>query len=642
MKNSILRRSLAGVMGVVLASSALVGAAASFAPAGATGTWGTGYVEICKTLTAAPAGVNISPNANFTYSITGVSGLTTVAAGTCSPRIAVSVASTGSPITITETQAPWYKVNSISQLPGQNYIVGTPNLTTGSVVVHVTNSANVDTVSYVNSVVTGYVEVCKSAVAGSGLTGSYGFTVTGADNFSTSTVATVNGCSAPILVPAGSVNVTETGTNLYVSSITALTNGVGANQLTASNLVAGTATANVAASANTTVQTDVTYTNNVVSFKICKAPFVGTEPGGASTAFGFTVASDSLSPAGPTAVTSPISLLAGQCSTPVSLRAGTKVTVTESIVPGTKVASITTDGTSESVVPGSLSTLNRTVQVIVGTPTSLSSTLSAPTNEAIVTFTNQAADLGTLKICKVAGTNPGPPIGSVFSFSVTGAPGTTSVTVGQCAFVLNASGTPMQFPFNSTVTVTEAGSAGNAAQAITAIPMNVEENVGGTLTATSELVAGAASLGAVGAASSIPITIGEDYPTEVTFTNVDPPVPGTNPVTVTIPGGTGTVTAGGIATATSVATSPSTASAVASFSAATAASSATLHALSAKQTKALLKADKAMLKGIEAKIVIEQRRVVHTRGKNHRAAVKQLSSLRAREHVLKMEISLLK
>jgi hypothetical protein len=272
MPNSLLRRGVTGALGLLLASSTLIGVAAGLAPATASVTQATGYVEICKVLAPAPNGVVINTAASFSYSIwsgeTQV-GSATVTAGFCSNEIAVPVASSGStPITIAETQAPWYSVASITELAGQNYIKsGSINLATGSVTVNVGANANVDTVTYTNDPVTGYVEICKLATTGSGLTGTYAFTVTGADGFSSTAAGAVavNGCSDPIAVPAGTVTVSEAGTNLYVTGITATLNGqTSTNWITnpsASNpdLTDGVVTVNVTPSLDTSKQTDVTY-----------------------------------------------------------------------------------------------------------------------------------------------------------------------------------------------------------------------------------------------------------------------------------------------------------------------------------------------------------------------------------------------
>jgi hypothetical protein len=71
----------------------------------------------------------------------------------------------------------------------------------------------------------------------------------------------------------------------------------------------------------------------------------------------------------------------------------------------------------------------------------------------------------------------------------------------------------MEFPFNSTVTVTET-TAGSTVSSITATPTNVWELVGSTLTQTSEPTLSNSS----GAVASV--VIGETTLTEVTFTDV--------------------------------------------------------------------------------------------------------------------------
>jgi hypothetical protein len=505
---------MAGAMGLFIASSALiavVGATAIQADAATT----TGLIKICKNFaTPLPAGLNINVTTEtFGFTVSGIEsgpGSSTenpllVTVGSCS---AITSVPTGSQ-TITEIGAPWYTVGSITELPGQSYLTSS-SLSAGTATVAVTATTNVDVVTYTNEPVTGYLEVCKQAASGSGLTGTYAFTVTGPDGFSNSTTAAavgINGCSDPILVPAGTDTVTEAGTNLYVTGIIANTNGVGASDIVSDNLTTGTAEVSVAPSTSTDFQTDVTYTNDVVSYETCKVFSTDNGPGPsniATTAFPFTFTATGV--AGPNTAPPAVSLKTGQCSDPIALRPGTIVSVTEGIVPGTKVESIVASGadsvsTLASVTAG-------TISVIVGTSTSSS---AAPTNDAYVTYTDEAAGPGTLKICKAAGTPA--PSGTSFTFTASGAPGTTTVGLGDCAFVNNASGTPMEFPFNSTVTVTET-TAGSTVSSITATPPYVLELVGSTLTQTSEPTLSNSS----GAVASV--VIGETTLTEVTFTDV--------------------------------------------------------------------------------------------------------------------------
>jgi hypothetical protein len=507
---------MAGAMGLFIASSALVGVVGATAiRAGADPGAYTGQIKICKNFaTPLPAGLNINVTTEtFGFTVSGIEsgpGSSTenpllVTVGSCS---AITSVPTGSE-TITEIGAPWYTVGSITELPGQSYLTSS-SLSDGTATVAVTATTDVDVVTYTNEPVTGYLEVCKQAVSGSGLTGTYAFTVTGPDGFSNSTTAAavgINGCSDPILVPAGTDTVTEAGTNLYVTGIIANTNGVGESDIVTDNLTTGTADVSVAPSTSTDFQTDVTYTNDVVNYETCK---VFSSDNGlpnivlATTAFPFTFTATGV--AGPNTAPPAVSLEPGQCSDPTALRPGTIVSVTEGIVPGTKVESIVASGadsvsTLASVTAG-------TISVIVGTSTSSS---AAPTNDAYVTYTDEAAGPGTLKICKAAGSPA--PSGTSFTFTASGAPGTTTVGLGDCAFVNNANGTPMEFPFNSTVTVTET-TAGSTVSSITATPPNVLELVGSTLTQTSEPTLSNSS----GAVASV--VIGETTLTEVTFTDV--------------------------------------------------------------------------------------------------------------------------
>ncbi|MHB1784476.1 MAG: hypothetical protein ACYCTE_17665, partial [Acidimicrobiales bacterium] len=508
----------AALTGTALAASFLV--APTVASATDTST-GNGYVEICKTFATPP--IAMDTTASFTFKISGLSTATTVAAGTCSGEISVT---TGSH-TITETPGSWYQVGSISELPGQSYLTSS-NLATGTATVMVTAGTSVDTVSYVNDPVTGYLEVCKQAAAGSGLTGSYSFDVTGADGYTSSTTVPVGACSNPAMqVPAGQVTVTEGGTNLYVTGIVATLNGSGNELVGAPDLTNGTATATVVASANASTQTDVTYTNDVVALKVCKVwdASNGVEPGGSATMFPFTFSASGA--AGPNTAAAPVSLQAGTfdnpvCSDPVSYRPGTTVSITEGIVAGTKVESMGATG-AESVVPGSVSITGRTISVVVGTPVTAA---GAPGDEAIVTFVDEAADPGTLKICKDLGSPA--PNGTSFSFTVSGVPGTTVVPLGSCSIV-GGSTTPVLFPYNSVQTVTELASTGNATSSITAIPTYVNEIVGGIPTLTSEtVVSGTPTLGSTGTTSAVNLVIGEGTITEVTFTDTDPPVTSSN------------------------------------------------------------------------------------------------------------------
>jgi len=543
-----MRKTATSVLLGLLFSTGMVGGMAGAASA-SVDPGPTGNIEICKAFTTPTlAGVTLSTavGSGFSFTVTPASGpaqTVSVNAGTCSPLIAVAAGNA----TITEAVAPWYSVTSIAELPGQSYInAGTTNLaavpTTGSPVlpaqsvqVSVASGAAVDAVTYTDAIVTGYVEVCKATPTGSGLTGTFGFALTSnlaSGAFATATFAgkasaNVGACSSPILVPAGNITATENGTNLFVTAISADFNGVPANNaLTASNLVAGTASATVKASATVSNQTDVTFTDNVVALKVCKLWTGATTGIAANQLYTFTI-TPGVNPFGQGPVPAPYtaSIQVGQCSIPVAYAPGTPVTVTEGIVPGSKVFSIFNTG-SLTTVAANTSVVNRTTQVIMGNDV----TGSTSTNEGLVTFTNEIADGGTLKVCKVAGTGLAP-LGNTFNFVVTGS-GTTynvAVPLGQCEFVAGSNGVPVVFPFNTTLLVTETASTGNLAQSIVVVPTNVTENRG----VTTELAETNQNLGVISGASSANVTISEDLVTEATWANIDPPI-------VTNPTGNGT------------------------------------------------------------------------------------------------------
>lgn len=599
-----------------------------------------GAIEICKTFTTPPITVGLTPT--FSYTISGVEGTINVTAGTCSAPILAS----GGSHTVTEAAAQWYSVTSIVADAGYPAL-GTTSLTAQTAVLNV--NGEVSEVHFTNALDPGYVEVCKAATTGSGLTGTFSFNITGADSFSTSTTVPVGACSDPIEVPAGTVTTTEAGTNLYVTSISAVQNGTGPNELTGTpDLTTGTATSTVARSANSSVQTDINYTNDVVNLKVCKVWSNANGPetllaGGTSTEFPFTETATGV--AGPNTAPASFSLLSGECSDPTPYRAGTVVSVTEGIVAGSKVQAIVGDG-GDSVVPNSISLTGRTISVIVGTPVTASIN---PINETVVAFANEYADPGTLKICKAAGTPA--PIGTNFSFTTSGvgAVGGGTVPVGSCAFVLNSTGGILQIPFNTNVTVTEGASAGNATSAISVVPTFVSEVVGSTLTVTAEPAeASPATLGGTGTTSSVVVTTGETTTTEVTFTDIDPPATMTilpAPVVIDIPSPTGN---GGTTTILQVSspsvnpTSVGTSIAAGIPGVVTNSPTVLTLKLSPQQVRALLKLDEKNLSNVKSSITKDEAVLKHLSGRQHKAELVKINNLKARERTLELAIKALK
>ncbi len=417
------------LLGGVVAMMAMVFAS----PAIATADPATGFVEICKK--ADPTSL-IPVSGPFNYTING-SIRVTVNVGNCSAPISVPSGTA----TVVEAAVPFAQVTAITTLPDATRLVSA-NLATGTAVVNVPGGdvSQTTTVTYTNKAVTGFIEVCKNAAPGSGLTGNFTFTITGAMGFTATTTVSVGACSNSILVPAGSVVVTESGdARTFVTSITAQP----ASALLSSDLVNATATVAIAAG-DVSKETIVTFTNSIAVLKICKVAAGGLAPGGLYT---FTATP------GPGTASSSVTIAAGTVASPncqviPGYRAGTTVNVAEGVVPGTQVGSITV-APPDRLVPGSINLAARTVSVVMGP------------GETVVTYTNIPAPPGTLKICKVAGT--GVTAGSTWTFTVAGMTGTVTVPAGQCALV-------GPFPFNSTQIITEAAQAGFVVTSITTNP----------------------------------------------------------------------------------------------------------------------------------------------------------------------------
>ncbi len=528
-RNLVLGSAFAGVLGA--AAPALAGAS--------TNPPKFGYAEICKTFRAGPAGAPMYQG-TFWYKLSSGEWSTTVSLNAlqggpqvCTEPLLVPAGT----VTVTEKSAPWFSVSSITPTQGDPGTVTPSSSVTGMATLSVNpapgpgDKSMTTTVQYTNDPVTGVVEVCKRPDANSpSLLGTYNFNVTSQSSdinvydaktgaydlpWSTTASATISsaglGCSGPITVPAGVVQTVEPGTT-FVTAITATSNG--SNMLTspAPNLAQGTSY-EVVQAGDTTNQTIVTYTDALSTVKVCKAWTGSPTP---TTQFPFTLSSSGA--AGPTAVSSSIGLTAGSCQIVGAVRAGTQVNITEGIVVGTKVASIGVSPTSNSqgmspIVPGSLSLPNRTIRVIAGA------------GETTVTYTDMAADPGTLKICLMPTDNAA--AGTV-PFTVNG---TQTINVNLSSTALQCTLDPVPFAFNSKVTI--AGGALPPSDRYmgspTVVPTNVEVLEGGVPTPTNQATLVAST------SSSASVLMSEGIVTEVTFM-IDPPAPETAPpVTVVAP-----------------------------------------------------------------------------------------------------------
>jgi hypothetical protein len=513
-----------------------------------------GYIEVCKA-------ANPQLTDGFRFAILdawGESGIryATIGLGTCTSPIPVVAGD----VKVSELGALTGLDNAgkISDTPTRDFISATTTAVgpTGPVgtnpqsgfdrVVNVPASPNgtsgVVTVTYTDTLVTGVIQVCKKIVTGSGLTGSWQFTITGGNGYSSTQTVPAGACSPPVTVPAGKVKVQETGdaseavTEITATQTASATNAVlGPLAGPAPDLDTATVVAAVSAG-DASKQTIITYTNTSVRLKLCKWVDSGTPLG----PYPFTFPSVTGNP-GPVGPIGPVSITpkgVGEsnvvCVVVGSFRAGTTVQIVEGIVPGSKVGAITVNpeknayNGNPTIVPDSLSLPNRTVTVVLGK------------GETVVTYRNVPAKPGLLKICKVAGTStPAVPPGTVFTFTVTRQNGAAaagspfSVPTGSCVVV----GT---FPFNETLSIVEGALPNIKVKEITAVPTLV---VVGGVNSNQPVLSNVNP-----AARSTSVTIGEDNITEVTFTNIDPPADtggGTTGSGTTGGGSTGGGTTGG-------------------------------------------------------------------------------------------------
>src|SRR5215203_4137514 len=306
---------------------------------------------------------------------------------------------------------------------------------------------------------TGYIEICKTA-SGTGVTGSFGFTVSGKSG--TYTVG-VNRCSLPIQVPAGEVTITELAKQGFRVSGVSVSGG---GSLTSSDNDAGEAVVNVAAG-SLAKQAIVTFTNEGVTtgfLEVCKAASEGV-----SGSFQFSVSG----------VNDPVTVAAGQCSQAIELPAG-QVTVTEQHEEGFALASCATQP-SDRLVSCDTSTQTAVATIAAG---SLG-------NQTILTFTNgavQETQTGTIKVCKEG--------------SGEGVTGTFQFTVGSTQVEADVDGCslPVTVTAGEAVAVTETGPSGYNVTAITC--------AGGGSCGTPDLQG-----------KTVDVTAAANAVTEVTFTN---------------------------------------------------------------------------------------------------------------------------
>ena len=226
--------------------------------------------------------------------------------------------------------------------------------------------------TFTDSLLQGYMEVCKTLTAGSGLTGNWTFTVTGGNGYSSTQTIPASTCSAPFLTPIGYVKVQETGD--LAENVTAITatrqagtlnvvDGPNPGAPPTADLPTQTVVTDVVAppaTGDTSQETLVTFQNDSVSLKLCK--WVSGEPTPSSGPYSFSWSASG--PVGPPAAggsSGTVSIPAGtsqpgNCVVAGTFRAGTKVTITEAVAPGTKVGYISINGSTSPTAPTTYTT----------------------------------------------------------------------------------------------------------------------------------------------------------------------------------------------------------------------------------------------------------------------------------------------
>lgn len=444
---------------------ALLGAAVAMgmmvfaAPALAT-TTDPGFLEICKTSTG------LAGTPTFTFHVSGHADVT-VPNNSCSAPFAVPSGN----VTVQEVPGTFFTVSRISTAPGSALISSNPKgsgaLNTGpngTAVVSVGASTDPSTatiVNFTNNPVTGFIEVCKNNATDAGLTGNFTFTITGSNAFTSTVSVPIGHCSLPIAVPAGSVTVTEAAPN----SVTGITVQNGSPSTT--NPAGGTATVTVKAApapGDTSQEAIVSFANETVQLKLCK---IASDPG-VTAPYTFTAVGTG-DPSFPGGITRTVTVLPGQCQLvpgpytnpngTTGWRAGTTVTVSEGVVPGTAVTAITVTPSSREV-PGArkLSPLpNPSLPGPAG-----QDAVVLGSGETQIAFTNDTEPGGTLKVCE----NPDAkaPASAVETFTVSsptpaGSMTTAAVPFGSCTIVPNPVTSDGLWLYNSTVTIAQTASA---------------------------------------------------------------------------------------------------------------------------------------------------------------------------------------
>src|SRR4051812_40276543 len=528
-----MRRLFLAVIGVIAATA--LWAVPAFAQVVAADP---GFIEICKTLgsdglvgVSPAANVTTPPTASFAFTVTDAAGTQTVnvranapGGGTaCSAPIAVEgVSGTDGTfgVSVAEVVPSWAKISALSYTTNYNGATTNVSPIVNPVTVPVLGNGGIGDetrVDYTNVLVTGLLEVCKAPSPGSGVaSGQFSFRIRAGANSIDNTVAFdqtiavgLGQCSAPIAVPAGTVNVQETGLGVFVTDVTLGPANPGTSifgSLNPDNSV------DVMVAASPANETLVRFFDALSTLKLCKIGAPGfTGP------VSFTVT-------GAAGATGPVTVVAGpgpggNCiQIPGAIQPGSTITVVEAPTVGAMVEGIDLNGTPLTAPQANLAT---------GT-----ATFTALNGANVLTYENVLAPPVLVKICKA-----GAAAGSTIALSINGvlassAPpsgfrGAASTMTGSILVTTNGvaacTDTLGPFAYGSTLAVTETPPAGTGLTGAT-----VTGNAGATATVTGNTAS--ITVGAFGSTASLAV---------LTLTNgavvVTPPI--VTPPPVTSPGG---------------------------------------------------------------------------------------------------------
>jgi hypothetical protein len=406
-----------------------------------SGTKGTGFIEVCKD--AGDSGVHGSVMVNITDGATTYSQ--SVLVGQCTGQIPVPAGTA----TVSETAPFPYYLAKVTTSPAADLISTNLAASSAKVKVVANTDGSVETlVHLVNKTGTGYFKVCKVLSANSqdiinSGNNTFYFDVTtqrpGLNSVNYGTIAvTVTAVNQPACVLSREipldnvVHVTEE--NAPATALTSIVISPASDDLGSSGRTANFHLGTVRDSVVT-----ATFTNSALgTIEVCKTMTDWTYNG---TPFQFEVNGGA-----------PFTVLAGQCSGPISVPAGT-ATVQELPHANFSLVGFTAVGPD-----GSNRLLSGTNPIVVSVP------YGGVGNETLVTATNKV-NTGQFKVCKELDNNV--PVGKTYTFTATIKSGGDTYT------------------WSTSLTPTADGPAGEVCSGLSAVyPVVLPDGSGTTVTVT--------------------------------------------------------------------------------------------------------------------------------------------------------------